>query len=207
MIDVLFVDEQVILVTTVLMPSVMAVMNLAILDTTALTKFLHQESHATKTNLIQGIDTPTTKGTDHTPIIDPDIGDISAGHSPTTILTTTKAAVLEGTPHTPLPATAAACTVLQEMGAPITPHAVTSTGIVAPHPALTTSPTDITHATPQAGSHLSPTTPTTQHRNLSPEKPNSAQDPHPHKAHPSRTVTIKDSLQILHQIQTVTLIL
>ena len=44
-------------------------------------------------DLIQHIDTPATKGTDHTPIIAPDIGDISAGHSPTPILITPEAAV------------------------------------------------------------------------------------------------------------------
>ena len=38
----------------------------------------------------------------------PDIGDISAGHSPAPIPTVTEAAVLEGTPHILLPATAAA---------------------------------------------------------------------------------------------------
>ena len=50
----------------------------------------------------------------------PDIGDISAGHNPTTIPTMTEAAVLEGTPHAPLPATAAACITHQPMDAPIT---------------------------------------------------------------------------------------
>ena len=81
----LSVDEQVILATTALMPSVMAVMNLAILPRTALTRFLHQECHATIADLIQGIDIPTTGGTDHTPVMAPDIGDSSAGHSPTCV--------------------------------------------------------------------------------------------------------------------------
>ena len=62
------------------------------------------------------------------------------------------------------------------MDAPITPHAVISTGIVTPHPTLTTSPADITHATPQTGAGIAQATPTTQHRILSPEKPNSAED-------------------------------
>ena len=99
MMDALFVDEQVILATTALMPSVMAVMNLAILHRTAPTNFLHQECHATKADLIQGINTPTTKGTDHTHIMVPDIRDISADHSPTTVPTVTEEAVLEGTSH------------------------------------------------------------------------------------------------------------
>ena len=81
----LFVDEQVILATTALMPSVMAVMNLDTLYRTVPTRFLHQEHHASKTDLIQGINTPTIEGTDHTPIMVPDIGDISEGHSPPTI--------------------------------------------------------------------------------------------------------------------------
>ena len=59
-------------------------------------------------------------------------------------------------------------------GCPITPHAMISTGIVAPNPSLTISPADITHTTPQAEAGLGQATPTTQHRNLSPEKPNSA---------------------------------
>ena len=42
------------------------------------------------------------------PIIVPDIGDISAGHSPAPIPTVTEAVVLEGTPYTPLQATTAA---------------------------------------------------------------------------------------------------
>ena len=106
MIDVLFVDEQVIFATTALMPSII-VMNLATLPRTAPPRFLHQECHPTIVDLIQGIETATTEGTDHTPIMIPDMGGISAGHSPTPIPTMTEAAVLEGIPHTLLPATAA----------------------------------------------------------------------------------------------------
>ena len=68
MIDVLFVDEQVILATTSQMPSAMAVINLATLHRSA-PRFLCQEHHAIKTDLIHGIDIPTPKGTDHTPLI------------------------------------------------------------------------------------------------------------------------------------------
>ena len=102
------------------MPSVMAVMNLATLHRTAPTRFLPQEHHGTKTYLIQGIDTPTTEGTDHTPIMVQDIGDISTGHSPTTIPTMREAAAIEGTPHGPLSAIAAACATLWPMDASIT---------------------------------------------------------------------------------------
>ena len=92
MIYVLFVDEQVILAATALMPSV--VMNLATLHRTGPTRFLHQGHCTTKTDLVQGINIPTPKGTDCIPpIMVPDMGDIAAGHSPTT---TTKAAVSEG---------------------------------------------------------------------------------------------------------------
>ena len=52
MISALSVDGQVILATTALMPSVMAVMNLGTLPTTVPTKFLHQEHHATMEDLI-----------------------------------------------------------------------------------------------------------------------------------------------------------
>ena len=99
MIDVLFVDEQVILPATAQMPSVMAVMNLATLHKTAPTRFLPQEHHVTKTDFIQGISILTPKGTGHTPpIIAPGMGDILAGHSPAAIPTMTEAEVSEGTP-------------------------------------------------------------------------------------------------------------
>ena len=52
MIDVLFVNEWVILAATALMHSVTAVVNLATLHRTATTRFLSQEHHATKTDLI-----------------------------------------------------------------------------------------------------------------------------------------------------------
>ena len=146
MIDVLFVDEQVILANTDLMPSVMAVINLATWHRTAQTRFFPQEDHATKTDLLQGINTPTTKVTDHAPIMVLDIADISAGHCPAAITTMTEAALLEGTPHPPLLATAAAYATLLLMDDPVTTHSVTLIGMVTPHPTLTTFPVDITHA-------------------------------------------------------------
>ena len=75
-INVLSVDEQVILAATAQIPSVMAVMNLATLPRIATTRFLHQECLATMADLTQGINTPITRGTDHTPIMAPDIEDI-----------------------------------------------------------------------------------------------------------------------------------
>ena len=123
---------------TAQMPIVMAVMNLATLHWTTPTRFLQQKYHATKTDLIQGINIPTPKGTNHTPpIMVPDMGGILAGHSPNAVPTTTEAAVSEGTPHTPHPATAEACASLWPVDAPITTHAVTPTSIVTPHPTLT----------------------------------------------------------------------
>ena len=133
--SVLSVDGQVILATIAWMPSVMAVMNLVILPRTAPSGFLHQEHHATMEDLILGIDTPTTRGTDHTPIMVPDVGDITADHSPTPVHTMTEATTLEGTPHTLLPATTATHTTLQPMEA----STVITTGIVVPHPILTIS--------------------------------------------------------------------
>ena len=65
MIDVLFVDSQVILATTFPVPSVTAVMNLATLHKTVETRFLSQENNATRTGLIPAHDTPTCKGTDN----------------------------------------------------------------------------------------------------------------------------------------------
>ena len=141
MIRLLSVDGQVTLAITVWMPSVMAVINVATLPRAAPTRFLHQENHATTEDLTQGIETPTTRGTDHTPII-------TADHSPAPIHTMIEATALEGTPHSLLPATTAAHTTLQLMDAPIIPHAMITTGIAAPHPSLTISPTGTTHATP-----------------------------------------------------------
>ena len=202
MIDVLFVDKQPLLATTTLMPSGMAVMNLATLHRTSPTRFLPQEHHTTKTDLLQGINIPIPKGTDHTPpIMVPDMGDVSAGHSPATIPTVTEAAVLQGTPCAPLPATAAAHATLWLMDAPITTLAVTPTGIVAAQPALATSPTDDTNSTPQTGVGPTPATPTAQHRNLSPEKLSNVQDPKP-TVNPTiaRLSAARIPLQILHQI-------
>ena len=72
----------------------MAMMNLATLHRTAPTRFLPPEHHGMKTDLIQGIDIPTPKGTNHTPpIMLLDMGVILAGHSHTTIPTVTEAAL------------------------------------------------------------------------------------------------------------------
>ena len=186
MIDVLFVEEQVILATTAQMPSFMAVMNLATLHRTTLPRFLPQEHHATKTDLIQGINIPTLKGTDHTPpIMVPDIGDILSGHSSATIPTTREAAVSEGTPHTPHLATAAAHAALQLIDAPIA-----------------------THTTPQTRASLTPATPTTLHRKYSQQKPSYIQYLQPPINPNVSTLSLsRIPLQITHQIHTVTLIL
>ena len=97
-------DGQVILATTALMPSVITVVNL---PRTVPTGFLHQEHNTTMEDLIQDINTPTTRETDHTPIMIPDIGDITEDHSPTPVHTVTEAAASEGTPCTLLPTTTA----------------------------------------------------------------------------------------------------
>ena len=112
-IDVLFVDEQVSLATTALMPNVMAVMNLAILHWTVPTRFLNQEHHATKTDLIQGINIPTAKGTHVHSYYGPRHSNRSQS---TAVPTATEAAVLEGTSSTPFPATTSAHAALQPIG-------------------------------------------------------------------------------------------
>ena len=56
--NVLSVDGQLILAATALMPSIMAIINLAISPKTAPTKFLHQDDYATTEDFIQVIDTP-----------------------------------------------------------------------------------------------------------------------------------------------------
>ena len=68
MIDVFSVSEQVILAATAPMCSFTVAMNLCHFAQNSPTRFLPQEHHAPKTDLIQGIDIPTLKGTDHTPL-------------------------------------------------------------------------------------------------------------------------------------------
>ena len=205
MISVFSVNGQVILATTAQMPSDMAVMNLATLPRTVLTKFLHQEHHATIENLIQGINAPTTGGTDHSSIIVPDIGDITTDDSYTPVYTVTEAAALEDMPHALLPATTAAPATLQLMDAPITSHTMIPTGIVTPDPTLTISPTVANHATPWTGAGLTLPTHVLPHKILSPGRLSNAQDPQflinptSLKLSPSRIL-----LQTLHQILTVT---
>ena len=100
----------------------------------------------------------------------PQIGDITADHSPTPILTMTEAAALKGTPHALLPATTVVHATLQAMDTPITPFAMIPTDIVAPYFTLIISPKDTTHTTPWTGASLAPAAPTTQHKILSPER-------------------------------------
>ena len=154
------------------------------------------------------INTPTTGGTDYTPIMAPDIGDISAGHSPTPVPTLIEAAVLEDIHHAPLSATTAAHTTLLPMDSPITPHTLIPTGIVMPYPTFTTSPADTTHTTPQTRASLTPATPTAQYKDLSPEMSSNAPDPqHPINPTAPRLSPSRIPLQILHQIMIVTLII
>ena len=133
--------------------------------------------------------------------------DISAGHSPTAIPTMTEAAVSEGTPHAPHLAITLAHSALWPMEAPIAACTMTPTGIVTPHPTLTTSLADITHTTSQTRASLVSSTPTALHRNHSQEKLSNAQDLQPpqnptiQRLSPSRI-----PLHILPQIQTVTLV-
>ena len=115
-------------------------------------------------DLIQNINTLTTGGTDHSPVMIPDIGDITADHSPTPIYDVTEAATSEGTPHALLIAITAAPTALQLMDVPI----MITTGIVAPHPALTISVAGDTYTTPQTRTAVTPATPTMQCKILSP---------------------------------------
>ena len=121
-------------------PATPSAMNLATLYRTILTRFQPQEHHTTRTDLIQGINIPIPKGTDHIPpTMFTDMGDISTDHNPIAIPTTTGAAVSEGTHHVPHPATTAACTTLWPMNSSIAICAVShSTGILTLHPTLST---------------------------------------------------------------------
>ena len=102
------------------------------------------------------------------------IGDILAGHSPTTTPTMTETAVLEDTPHSPLSGTATAPTTIQLMDASITHCTMIPADMIAPNLVLTMSPTHASHITPQTRVGLSSVVPTMQHSNLSPEKPGQA---------------------------------
>ena len=117
--------------------------------------------------LIPGHNTPTLKGTDHTPpTMGTDMGDISTNHNCTAIPNLTgAAAVPEGIHHTPHPTTTVVHAALQPMDAPIATHSMTHPrGIVTSHPELITSQTNITHTTiPWTVGILTPTTPTTLH--------------------------------------------
>ena len=79
---------------------------------TAPTRFHPQEYHATKTGLVPGHYTPTSKpkGTDHNPpTMGTDMGDISTDHNHAANSTMTGAATFpEGTYCTPYPATVVA---------------------------------------------------------------------------------------------------
>ena len=166
----LSVNGQVTLATTALMPSVVAVMNLATLLRTFPRRFLHQEHHATTKDLTQGIDTPMAGGTDHSPAMVPDIEDITADHSPIHFHTATEAEALKGTPNDLLPATTAAHTTIQLMATHVTPHAMITTCLFASYPTLTIFPAGATHATPQTRASLAPAAPSTQHKILSPKR-------------------------------------
>ena len=159
MIHVLFMDEQVILATTTLMCSVTAVMNFPTFHRTAQT--LHHQERS-----LQGINIPTLKGTDHIPIIMvTDMGDISTSHNHITAPILTGATAVSEEHYTLHPTTTVIDTNLWQMDISIAIHTTTHpTGIVAPHLALTTSPTDISHATiPWTRTSLGQATPTTLH--------------------------------------------
>ena len=164
-------DKQVILAMTAPVHSVTGAMNLATLHKIALTRFLLQKHHTTKTGLMPGHDTPTPQGTDHNPpTIDTDMKDISTDHNHTTIPNMTEAAaVTKGTHCAPHPASTVAPATLWPMHVPIATCAMTHpTGIVTPYLKHTTFPTDATHATvPQTTASLAPTTLTALHGNHS----------------------------------------
>ena len=107
----------------------------------------------------------------------PDMGYILTDHRPATIPTVIETVFSGGTLHTPHISTAAACTDLWPVDAPITICTMTTTGIVTPHPAFSPSPADITHATPQTAADLTPATPTVMYRKHSKEKSSNVKDP------------------------------
>ena len=151
-----------------MMPSVMAVKNLATLSRSAPTRLLHQQHHVTTEDLTQGTDTQHNQRDRSHSYYGPRHRRHYSRSQSHPIHTVAEAAALEGTPHALLPATTAAHTALQPMDAPITPHTKIQTGIVTPYPTLPISPADATHTTPLTGADLTPVVPTMQYSILSP---------------------------------------
>ena len=175
------------------MHSATAVMNWATLHRTPPTRFLPQEHHANKTDLIQGIDIPG--GTDHTPpTMAPVFGDISTNHSHHHYHHDRSSSFRRHTSHSSSSHHSSLCHPWP-IDAPTAIYAMTvPTGIVTSHSGLATSPMDISHTIiTQTGASLTPATPTTLHRKHRQKRPNQIQDFQPHKPCYSSTVTIQDS--------------
>ena len=170
------------------MPTVLAVINLATLPRTAPTRFLHQECHTTTAGLAQGIDTPTTEGTDHTPTMAPDIGHISADLSLAPI--TTSSSFRRHTAHSSSSHHSSSCY----------PSADGCSHHLSCHdtkrhshiPSCTCHFSNRCHSTCQSGPHSS-----NPHCTIQGPKPrNAKQLPRPstpHKSHHCKTVTIQGS--------------
>ena len=158
-------DEQVIVAATALTPNVMAVMNLATLSRTVPTRFICQECHATHGR--SHTDTPSTRGTDHAPIMAPDIGDISAGHGPALIPTHDRSSSFRR--HTSCSSSShhSGSHHHSANGHSCYPSHCDIINIIALHLALTTSPLGTTHATQWTGAGLARVAPAMQHKNLS----------------------------------------
>ena len=162
--------------------SIMAVMTLDTLHRTSPARFLPQEHHDTKTDLIQVINIPTSKGTDDTPLIMvQDMGDISAGQSCQCSHCSRSSSFRRHTLPSSSSHHTSSCHPLANR-CPHTTHTMTPTDRVTPHSACATSSAVVTHATPQTRARLTSATLTALHRKYSQEKPNYVQNfQPPHK--------------------------
>ena len=90
---------------------------------------------------------PHTRDSSHSPTMVTDMGYISTNHNPATVPTMTGAAVSEDTQCSSSSHCSSSCCPFGQWVFPLTICAMTyPTSIVTPHPTLTTSPADITHA-------------------------------------------------------------
>ena len=158
-------------------------------------------------DLVQGISTPTTRGTDHTHIMAPDVADVSAGHSLTSSNHNRSSSFRRHTSHS-FSSHHSSMHHPSVNGYSCHPsHHYTNRNSCAPsHTYHFSCRHHSCHSTDWSLSHSSNST--TQHKDLSPEKLSNAPDPqHPIYSIAPRLSPSRIPFQILHQILTVTLII
>ena len=131
------------------------------------TRFLHQKHNATVAVLIQGIYTLTTGGTHHTPIMVPDIGDITAEHSPTTSHCVRSRTFRRHTSCSSSNHHSSLCHPSANRCS-CYPSCHDTNNTMTSYPTLAIFPTDATHITAWTKAALTLGAPTMQHKSFSP---------------------------------------